>query len=426
MKISENKFYWEHKGSPTILLGAADTDHLFQWTGEKLESHLDELVSTGGNYVRNTLSDRTEECVSPFQQVEDERYDLNQWNNKYWNRLEEFLEKTEKRDIIVQIELWDPHDIKGEGWSESSYNPKRNVNYENSEVGVDQDLDLGDPFWYTHPFYLAPPILNDYPKLLNYQKKFIKKVMNICLEYEHVLYTVCNECSMPQKFSNYWAQFIKEVADEQDRKIYVSDMRINGNVLPVLDNEVYDFSDISQVGAFAGQHHYEFILNNRRRLETDPSPMNVVKQYGSDAGEVPMAVSEDEAVQRFWRCIMAGCASVRFHRPEDFGIGLNSRAKATIKSARKVSKEFNLFQSEPKTNVLGNKKVDEAYVLAFEREYLVYFTDGGKVRFEVDKELEVNWLNIEEGEWSEEEELSDRPLLKAPNSGQWIAHVKEL
>lgn len=53
-KYSRNNFRWSYKGSPTLLLGATDTDHLFQWSGEKLESHLDELVSADGNYVRNT------------------------------------------------------------------------------------------------------------------------------------------------------------------------------------------------------------------------------------------------------------------------------------------------------------------------------------------------------------------------------------
>ena len=36
-------------------------------------------------------------------------YDLDQWNDDYWNRLDTFLTETKKRDIIVQLELWDAY-----------------------------------------------------------------------------------------------------------------------------------------------------------------------------------------------------------------------------------------------------------------------------------------------------------------------------
>lgn len=38
------------------------------------------------------------------------RYDLNQWNQEYWDRFEKLLRLCRERDIIVQIELWDPWD----------------------------------------------------------------------------------------------------------------------------------------------------------------------------------------------------------------------------------------------------------------------------------------------------------------------------
>ncbi|MCJ7478619.1 MAG: hypothetical protein MUP63_00380, partial [Candidatus Nanohaloarchaeota archaeon QJJ-7] len=61
MQISDrNRFYWEVEGEPTLLLGGSDDDNLFQWPEDRLEEHLNELVKAGGNYVRNTMSDRPE------------------------------------------------------------------------------------------------------------------------------------------------------------------------------------------------------------------------------------------------------------------------------------------------------------------------------------------------------------------------------
>jgi hypothetical protein len=54
----KNPFYWQYRGKPIMLLGGSDMDNLFQWTGSKLTDHLDLLVSSGGNYVRNTMSSR--------------------------------------------------------------------------------------------------------------------------------------------------------------------------------------------------------------------------------------------------------------------------------------------------------------------------------------------------------------------------------
>lgn len=53
-----NPWYWEYKGSPILLRGASDSHNLFQWTGKQLTDHLDLLLSIGGNFVRNTMSDR--------------------------------------------------------------------------------------------------------------------------------------------------------------------------------------------------------------------------------------------------------------------------------------------------------------------------------------------------------------------------------
>jgi hypothetical protein len=58
---ADNPFYWQYKANPVLLLGGSDDDNLFQWTGSKLPDQLELLKSVGGNYVRNTMSDRKKE-----------------------------------------------------------------------------------------------------------------------------------------------------------------------------------------------------------------------------------------------------------------------------------------------------------------------------------------------------------------------------
>ena len=136
---SENAFYWQYEGQPVLLLGGTDDDNLFQWTGGTLIEQLDLLESVGGNYVRNTMSGRDEGNLWPYQKIRD-KYDLNRFNDEYWRRFETFLDETERRDIIVQIEVWATWDFYGEQWATNPFNPKNNVNYSSEQSGLPDRL----------------------------------------------------------------------------------------------------------------------------------------------------------------------------------------------------------------------------------------------------------------------------------------------
>lgn len=84
----KNPYYWQYEGKPILLLGATDDDNLFQIPN--LEEHLKELSETGGNYIRNTMSDRKDRGFEeyPFKKLANGMYDLDQWNEVYWQRFE--------------------------------------------------------------------------------------------------------------------------------------------------------------------------------------------------------------------------------------------------------------------------------------------------------------------------------------------------
>ena len=136
--FAANPSYWEYKGKPLVLLGGSNDDNLYQWTGEELTEHLDLLITVGGNYLRNTMSDRDPGNVFAFKKVDSSKYDLTLWNKCYWNRLDKFLEETEKREIIIQLTLWDQHDHGRQYWEKHPWNGKNNVNYDISLV-TDRD-----------------------------------------------------------------------------------------------------------------------------------------------------------------------------------------------------------------------------------------------------------------------------------------------
>ncbi len=419
---SGNPFYWQYGGEPALLLGGSDEDNPFQWTEEQLTDHLDLLVSVGGNYLRNTMSDRDEGNVYAFQRVDDGRYDLNHWNDQYWNRLRFFLDETRSRGIIVQLTLWDQHDHSGGLWRSHPWNPERNVNYDSQVIGDRND------------FYAA--VRENNQKILQYQERFIDKLTTVTLDYPHVLYNINNESWAGFEWENHWAEFLHRRAKERGKTVHVTSMHMRPwiTVRHVLTYpELYSFVEISQnnqdsMGA-RGPAHWENIMRWRAKLATRPMPLNNEKIYGVGEGANYSAGDGREAVRRFWRNIFAGCASSRFHRPAEhrWGIGLGPLAQTQLRAMRMLLEELDVFSCSPHNDLLTPLDISsEAYCLAdIGRQYAVYFPDGRQA-IELDPwvfvdSMMLRWLDIERGEWSEETVIEVESDYFDP---QWLHKAK--
>lgn len=435
----EHPRYWEYDGEPRLLLGATDTDSLFQWgkNPDKLRAHLDELKKAGGNYVRNTMGSRREEegDVHPFEQLENGQYDLTEWNEEFWERFELLLSETAKREIIVQIELWDGHNYQSrtddaEGfdqWDRHPMNPKNNVNYTAEETTLPEKWTKGYKT-ETHPILLTISSENDDQRALAVQRQFIAEVLNRAFEYDNILYVIQNESWAPQEWSNYWADFIRDHATEQNKEVYIGDMRFYPDISPVVEHG-FDFAELSQSARRVGQIHFDVIAS--RLLLLPGQPANSVKQYGSD--EADWTDGEEEGIARLWRSIFAGQAAVRNHRPPD-GIGLNARAKNQIRSLRLVTDLVNVMEAQPHQHVrhlLRYRGLDECYLMADrDRIYAAYFPSGGQVSVDVsavEDSIYVRWLETDTVEWADdwiEAETDDNGLIEldAPRD-HWVAII---
>ena len=424
-----NPFYWQYKGEPVLLLGGSGEDNLFQWHGAQLTEHLDQLQAAGGNYVRCTMSSRDPGNLWPFARQGD-LYDLNRWNDAYWQRFETFLEETARRDIIIQIELWDRFDFTREPWQANPLNPKNNLNYTAQESGLKEEI-------HTHPgqresaFFRSVPSLENNLVVLKYQNVFVDRLLSVSLPYGHVLYCIDNETNESPKWGEYWARRIRAKASEAGVSAHVTEMWDPWNLLdPMHDNtyhhpEIYTFVDVSQNNHQKGQAHYDNALKRRAELRDTPRPMNNVKIYGADTGRYG---TTRDGIERFWRAIFGGHASARFHRPPS-GLGLSERAQRMIRSAREVTGAIDLFRCEPHNDLLGERGANEAYCLAEPgRQYAVYFPSAGEVTLDVrvaSQPLTARWYDIDEGRWLETSSVDDGVIrLKTPEQGQWAVVLR--
>lgn len=413
---NEHPWYWAYNDEPIVLLGATDTDSLFQWaqSPERLDTQLERLAAAGGNFVRNTMNSRRAGDAYPFARQADGRYDLTAWNETYWELFDTFLAATAARDIIVQIELWDGHNYQSRSddpdgfdqWDADPYNPQNNATYTAEATTLPTTYTRGyhDE---THPMFLTIPALHDDQTVLAVQERFVERVLEYAFGYPNVLFTIQNESWAPQAWSDYWRAFIHEYAAAQGRDhVYVSDMRRYGpKVTPVLEHG-FDYAEISQSGGLAGQEHFDGIAAALDDLTDTPVPVNSVKQYGSD--EIAWTDGTEEGLRRLWRTVFAGQAAVRNHRPP-FGIGQSPRALAHIASLRAVTDCFQLARVEPHhtaRELLRDRDTDECYLLAERgRRHALYFPGPGRVEIDLsgfDDGGSLRWLNADTARWETE------------------------
>lgn len=434
---AENPWYWSYEGKPVLLLGGSDDDNLFQWLEKDLVAQLDCLAEAGGNVIRNTMSDRKDKGfeVYPYRQREDGKYDLSEWNEEYWTRFARMLSETAKRNIFVQIEVWDRFDYTDSGganrWQLHPYNPKNNVNYSFEQSGF-KDRYPDHPGANRQPFFFTTPKQRNNEIVLKYQQRFVEKMLDHTLRYDHVLYCMDNETSGEEEWGRYWAQFIKEHASKQGVQVHVTEMWDDWNLSSpthkrTFDHpELYDFVDVSQNNHNRGDKHWDNFLYVREYLSKQPRPMNTTKTYGADGNK--FGHTDQDGIERFWRHLLAGAASMRFHRP-DSGLGLNDKTVAAIRAARKLESKIPLWSLKAANELLSDRESNEAYLAADPgRAYSVYFPAGGEVRIDLTaakSPLTAHWINIDSGEWGTAEEIdaNEHCKLAPPGKGNWVAAI---
>ncbi len=430
----ENAYYWQSKGRPVLLLGASDDDNLFQMPN--LAEHLDAMRAAGANYIRNTMSDRPDKGfeVYAFQRLPDGKYDLRQWNDEYWRRFENMLRLTAQREIIVQIEVWDRFDYTdnrdSSRWQRHPYNPANNVNYTYEESGFAQSYP-DHPGRNRQPFFFTTPKQRNNTVVLEVQQRFVDKLLSYSLQYDHVLYCMDNETSGEEAWATYWAEYVRRRAHEQAKQVCITEMWDDWDLKAerhrrTLDHpERYDFADVSQNNQKKGQEHWDNFQWVRRCVAERPRPLNTVKTYGADGG--PYGTTRD-GIERFWRHVIGGAASARFHRPPS-GLGLSGPSIAALKAARKLESLIKLWEVEPAQELLSQREENEAYLAAAPgTAYALYFTDGGRVGLDLGKHsgrFDLRWISIRTGDWAGTSTLTGGRTvsIEAPGPGGWVAAI---
>jgi len=426
----KNPYYWQYNGKPVLLLGASDDDNLFQWPD--IVPHLDKMKAAGANFIRNTMSDRRDKGfeIYPFKQLPDGKYDLDQWNEAYWDRFETMLRETHKRQIVVQIEVWDRFDYSMQNWPPHPYNPKNIINYTEAESGLAPEYPE-HPGKNRQPFFFTTPSQKNNAAVFKYQQRFVDRMLSHTLKYDHVLYCMDNETSGDEMWGAYWAGYIHAQADKQGKRVFITEMWDNWDIKKNTHKRTYDhperyqFLDVSQNNQKKGQEHWDNFQWVRAYISAHPRPINTVKTYGADNGKYG---TTRDGLDRWWRHVIGGAAAARFHRP-DSGLGLSDPAAAAVRSARKLESLVKMWELNPANNLLSNREDNECHLAADPgKAYAIYFPAGGSVGLDLTEckgRFTLHWIDTQSGESGEKIKIKGGNVvtIAPPDDRPWVAAI---
>ncbi|MDA3833589.1 MAG: hypothetical protein PF495_09345 [Spirochaetales bacterium] len=465
----DSSLYWNYNGETTLLLGAFNHGHNPFIDGSELDTSLvddmdeiicqiREMVDAGGNTLRCVLDPGSAAYagIEAYKRDGDGLYDLTQPAGPYWDRLQAFIAEAEKWDVIVELEIWDRFDWHGNNWLSSPFNPVNNANYNEKESGLDDSYQR-HTIYRKHPMakgvpgnpvYMSAPGSRkaQYDTVRHYQEIYIKKVLSCTFPFRNVIYNMNNETSEHYSWAEYWLRFVRAEAEQSDISVVCTNMLDDAFNVPDSKNvdyqlahpEIYDYLDVSQVNSrLRDELHWDKIIWLSEQARSRGFLLHMTKLYGSDERlEGPWKGwkpgDTDNAIEEWWRSLIAGVAGVRFHRPTA-GIGLCDISKACIRATRKVEEKVRFWDVMPRQDLLSERQEDEAYLAANPGEaYILYFTQkgGGSVVLNLEEvegqDYELTWININSGDRGPDALVSGggRVLIHRPDdSAHWVAII---
>jgi hypothetical protein len=187
--LPANPHYFLYQNKPLVIVGSGEhygsvINTAFNYDKYLQTLHTDGLNTTrlfmGAYYERpgafgiehNTLAPDEQTLLLPWQKIQD-KYDLTKWNDSYFKRLHDFMEKAVQNGVIVEINLFSAY--YGSGWSYHPFNGNNNVN------GTPKDL----------PANKVNTLENG--SILNFQKQYVIKLVDALNEFDNFYFEIQNE-----------------------------------------------------------------------------------------------------------------------------------------------------------------------------------------------------------------------------------------
>src|SRR6266699_2677520 len=421
----QNPHYFLFRGKPTVLITSGEHYGAVLNLDFDYTKYLDALAKDGLNLTRtfsgaycepagafniasNTLAPSPNRFICPWDRSDrpgyangGNKFDLTKWDEAYFKRLKDFVEKADKRGIVVELNLFCPMYDESQ-WRLSPQNAVNNVN----GIGAIARTNV-----YT---------LQRNGGLLAVQDAMVRKIVAELSRFDNVYYEICNEPYFGGVTMD-WQHHIAEVIVEAERGLAE---RRPKNPTPLPSQERDQTSSRSKMlsssgevvggsGAAAGFHLISQNIANNKATVASPHPAISIFNfhYASPPETVAMnydlnkVIGDNETGFRgtndlpyrveAWSFILAGGGLFNnldysftaghedgtFHYPPKQPGGGNPVFRRQMKILREFMRGFDFVRMKPLNSAL-NAPVGggaRAYVLAEpNKAYAVYVAPAGE------------------------------------------------
>ncbi|MBI9070184.1 MAG: hypothetical protein JEY94_01215 [Melioribacteraceae bacterium] len=194
----DNTHYLLYNNKPTVLITSGEHYGAVLNLDFDYKKYLETMNADGMNYTRiftgsyveipgsfgisnNTLAPEVGKFLSPYKRADEKglykgehKFDISEWDEKYFNRLHDFISLAEELNIVVEVTFFSSN-YEDSNWERNPYNPENNINSldENLNRRKVNTLENGN--------------------LIRFQKELVKKIVEELNNYGNVIYEIQNE-----------------------------------------------------------------------------------------------------------------------------------------------------------------------------------------------------------------------------------------
>jgi len=218
----DNSHYFEYNGKPRVFITSAEHYGAVLNQDFDYKKYLKTLHEEGMDYTRiftgvyvenaasfgiekNTLAPLEDKVITPWARSSEpgyinggNKFDLEKWNPRYFERLHDFVATAEKYDIIVEVTFFSSI-YRDDYWEYSPFHHNNNINDTDS---IDRIL--------VHT--------RQNGNLFNYQEAMVRKITMELNNYENIIYEIQNEPWADQEGELFLLN--KTVIPKEDQKWY--------------------------------------------------------------------------------------------------------------------------------------------------------------------------------------------------------------
>jgi hypothetical protein len=258
-----NPHYYFYKDKPVVLITSAEHYGAVINKGFNYVKYLNMLQSFHLNYTRiypgyliepegmymkdNTLAPNSDNLLLPWARSDvpgyvsgGNKFDLNKWDEAFFDRLRDFIQKAGERDIMVEICFFNAQ--YDQSWAVSALNAKNNC----------QGLGEGH--------FNDAQTLND-PALVKAETGYVRKIVKEVNAFDNVILEVCDETTVhgtPLLLAAEWTRSMISVIKETEKdlpKKHLIAQQVIGSLHGAGD--LSDYPDVSViVGQYVGVQFY--------------------------------------------------------------------------------------------------------------------------------------------------------------------------